>query len=511
MKRYFKPLHLFCIFAMAAMLCVCSFVTANAADNNTVDPTIKDITLTPAFGVYKDGNVNTFGTTSTVTITSNTVIDSLYVVFWSEASDIKLSFDGKEHTIENDFLQCWFKLPEEFENCKSLKLTFNKALNVSEVNAFTEGKLPDWVHVWKSPYDKADLLLVSTHADDEQLFFAGVLPYHVAKGYRVQVAYFTDHTNGFGRRHELLNGLWTVGVDHYPVISKIPDAYSTTEAAAIANMNWAGIKEDYAIGFQTELLRRFKPQVVIEHDLKGEYGHGQHMLNVQTMIKAVGLAGDAKNYPESADKYGVWETPKLYVHMYTENKVTMNWDEPLDYFGGKSAFQMTQLGYKNHASQQYTWFTAWLNGNNNNITKATQITTYSPCDYGLYRTTVGNDVEKNSFFENLVSYDEQYRLEQERLEQERLEQEEQKRKEEESKRLEEESKRLEAEAEASRQEESRQEASRQEASRKEELEQQKELAKNEKSNNQAFGVVAIVVLVAAVVMLGAVLVKKIKE
>ena len=485
-----------------------TLICANAADA-AADPTIKDITVTPAFGVYKDGNVNTFGTTSTVTITSNTVIDSVYVVFWSEASDIKLTYNGKEHTVENDFLQCWFELPEDFADCKTLTMTFNKALNVSEVNAFAEGTLPDWVHVWKAPYDKADLLLVSTHADDEQLFFAGVLPYHVAMGYRVQVAYFTDHTNGLGRRHEFLNGLWTVGVDHYPVISNIPDAYSTTSAAAIANMNWAGFTEDYAISFQTELLRRFKPQVVVEHDLNGEYGHGQHMLNVQTMIKAVELASDATKYPDSATKYGVWDTPKLYVHMYTENKVTMNWDEPLEYFGGKSAFQMTQLGYKNHASQQYTWFTAWLNGNNNNITKATQITTYSPCDYGLYRTTVGNDVDKNNFFENLISYDEQYRLEQERLEQERLEQErleqeEQKRREEESKRLEEESKRLESEAEASRQESIKKE-------QQEQLEQQKEQANSEKENNKSFGVIAVFVLIAAVVMLGSIIIRRMRS
>ena len=37
--------------------------------------------------------------------------------------------------------------------------------------------------------EAADLMLCTTHADDEQLFFAGVLPYYVSKGYDVQVVY----------------------------------------------------------------------------------------------------------------------------------------------------------------------------------------------------------------------------------------------------------------------------------------------------------------------------------
>ena len=57
------------------------------------------------------------------------------------------------------------------------------------------------------------------------------------------------------------------------------------------------------------------------------------------------------------------------------------------------------------------------------ITKATQITTYSPCKFGLYRSLVGADVQKNDFLENITTYAQQEQQEQERLEQERLEQE----------------------------------------------------------------------------------------
>ena len=89
-----------------------------------------------------------------------------------------------------------------------------------------------------------------------------------------------------------------------------------------------------------------------------------------------------------------------------------------------NAFEVTQKrGYPCHESQQWTWFTGWINGKQNQIKKATQIETYNPCKFGLYHTTIGADTQKNDFFENVITYAEQERLEQERLEQERLEQE----------------------------------------------------------------------------------------
>ena len=44
--------------------------------------------------------------------------------------------------------------------------------------------------------------------------------------------------------------------------------------------------------------------------------------------------------------------------------------------------------------------------------KATDIKQYSPCWYGLYRSTVGEDVQKQDLFENLTSYEEDAKMEQ---------------------------------------------------------------------------------------------------
>ncbi|MBQ6702039.1 MAG: PIG-L family deacetylase [Clostridia bacterium] len=499
-KKRFIKLTLFILILLSLLFAfICS-----ASATETPDTNIKDLAITPNYRYLRDGNYNTSANTQTITVSSENNIDSIYLVFWTEATGYTVTSNGVSLKIENTFLHSYTKLTEDFVDCKELTITLDKAVNVSDVYAFTEGTLPDWVHVWQQPHEKADILLNSTHADDEQLFFAGVLPYHVAKGYRVQIVYFTDHRDTPGRRHELLNGLWTVGVDHYPVISRFPDAYSTSYQGALNNVVWAGYSETDVLEFQTEVIRRFKPQVIVGHDLNGEYGHGQHMLNIETLIKAVENASNKDFFSKSAEKYGTWDTPKLYVHLYGENQITMNWDEPLEYFGGKSAFQMSQAGYKKHDSQQYTWFTDWLNGYNGSITQASQIKTYSPCLYGLYRTTVGEDVEKNSFFENLISYDEQERIEQERLEQERLEKEEQKRREEEeSRRLEEESRRIESEsiAESIRIAES-------EKAESERLKRQEEL---DKKNSAMTKTIAAIVLVSAVILLSVILIKKYRK
>ena len=167
------------------------------------------------------------------------------------------------------------------------------------------------------------------------------------------------------------------------------------------------MSRDDALLQQLNLLRRFKPQVVVTHDLNGEYGHGQHRLCASTMLEAAELAADPASDPATVSLYGEWNVPKLYLHLYPENQITLNWDFPLDAFGGQTAFQVSQQGFLCHLSQTNSIFDNWMFGANKEITQASQITQYSPCLYGLARSTVGADMNKNDFFENITTYAEQ--------------------------------------------------------------------------------------------------------
>ena len=344
---------------------------------------------------------------------------------------------------------------------------------LTELRVFTEGEPPADVQRWQVPPEEGvDLLVFPTHGDDEQLFFAGMLPYYAGElGYQVQVVYSTDHANfGTERPHEMLDGLWASGVTNYPVFGPFPDYMSKSARVAMEGLERRGYSEDCLRGFVVEQLRKFKPQVVVGHDLNGEYGHGMHRLYAEMVRQAVEVSGDSASYPESAETYGVWDVPKTYLHLYPENQIVMDWDIPLEHFDGMTAYQVTKTyGFPAHKSQ-YSGF-AWYMGPHE---RASDIPEMSPCIYGLVRSTVGEDVEKNDLFENLTVRSQIDAAE----EQKRLEEEQRKAEEEaeEQRRLEQE--RLQAEAEAKALEESR------------EAQQQEEVLRQ--SRNKLIGFLAVI-------------------
>jgi LmbE family N-acetylglucosaminyl deacetylase len=235
--------------------------------------------------------------------------------------------------------------------------------------------------------ERADLLALPTHADDEHLFFGGILPtYAGERGLAVQVAYMTNHWGERYRPHELLNGLWTVGVTAYPLIGPFADLYVTKESLSAAEQTYG---REAVLEFQVELLRRFKPKVVVGHDLAGEYGHGAHMLNAATLVDALALSGDETAYPDSAERWGLWETPKAYLHLYAENGIVMDWNLPLERFDGKTAYEMAVEGFARHRSQT-EYFSVRQDGSWQDCRK-----------FGLVHSLVGPDAAMNDLFENI--------------------------------------------------------------------------------------------------------------
>lgn len=392
-------------------------------------------------------------------------IGSLYIIFDELCGEYTVidNTTGTSQTVNQDpFLHQFIDLQALFGTVPTeITLQFaQESVRIVELQAFTAGEVPDSVQKWEPSLDGgADLVLFSTHGDDEQLFFAGVLPYYAGeRDYRVQVVYFTNHRMEHPHRvHEMLNGLWAVGVKAYPVWENRPDFFLRNKVADTyrALELWGYPREDL-LQWVVENIRRFKPLVAVGHDINGEYQHSMHMVYTDLLREALEISNDPTYDPESAAKYGLWDVPKTYLHLYKENEIIMDWDQPLENFNGMTAFEVTQqLGFPCHISQYADFMWYHLSAKN-----ATEVALYNPCYYGLYRSTVGPDVAKNDFFENIIPYDEQARLEEEaRLEQERLAAEAEAKRLEEERRLEEEAKRkaeqerLAAEAEAKRAEE----------------------------------------------------------
>ena len=167
-------------------------------------------------------------------------------------------------------------------------------------------------------------------------------------------------------------------------------------------------------------------------------------------------------------------------------------NELMENFGGMTPFQVSkQLGFGAHVSQHdnFNW---WIKPHET----AAAIPAFNPCIYGLYRSTVGEDVAKNDFFENLTTYTELDRIAAEE-EAARLAEEQRK-----------EAERLAAEEEARRQEEAQRLAAEEEARRQEEARLQAELeaamaqeAARRRNLTVAISVAAVLVVCTVILIL----------
>ena len=393
------------IFSFLCFVSVCCFLVG--AEDLTNPESILFPSGIPNSGMLCDGDQETAQTceaNASLTLEEPSGIAGLYLIFDKPYGTITLSVPGGDECLLDtggilhyyaDVQACFGRIPESLTLCFS-----DGEASVNELRLFGPGAVPDWVQRWeKIPDGQTDLMLFSAHGDDEQLFFTGLLPWYGAElGYRVQVVYFTDHRNLTASRvHEMLNGLWAVGIRDYPVFGAFADYYTFDLQDAYGFYADHGQPEETLLSFFVENLRRGRPKVAVTHDPNGEYGHGMHRLCADLLKKAVAVSNDPERFPELAAQYGTWDVPKTYLHLYPENTVTMDWDIPLESFDGKTAFQVTRdLGFAAHASQQkdFAWY---FRG----VDRAADIPRYSPCFYGLYRSTVGEDVEKNDLFENI--------------------------------------------------------------------------------------------------------------
>ena len=259
----------------------------------------------------------------------------------------------------------------------------SRHFNLTELRIYSEGERPPEAQQWQPCADKADLMLLVAHNDDEVLWFGGTLPtYAGQEGKTCQVCVMVPSMPY--RRLELLDCVWTCGVKNYPAWGGLSDAFSYTLSKAYKKWNKNSV---YKI--VTRWIRRFQPDVLLTHDLQGEYGHGAHKVCEDAAMHCIELAANEKKYPESAKEFGIWDVPKCYIHLWKENVIDMDWRQPLEVFGGRTSFDVAQEGFRCHVSQQSTDY---------------HVEDWGPWDnslFGLYRSLVGPDEAKNDFFENL--------------------------------------------------------------------------------------------------------------
>lgn len=406
--------------ALSLLMVLSAFVPMLALPTFAVGGVARDITknsdiLTSGFyypGLMTDGEEagGSYSLGSAyVTLTATEDIGALYISF-NTADEEYTVWCGNESVLVGGegFLHEYIDIGSIFGSTKSVKLSFSSERSISEIRVLSVGERPDFVQVWNEPTENADLLLFSSHSDDDQLYFAGLIPLYVSRGYNVQVAYFTYHPDTPVRRHELLNGLWAAGCRNYPIYdTTIPDFRIDNYESTMAEFDRRGFSREMLEEYIVSTVRRTHPLVLVTHEPEGEYGHGMHIALSALIRELLPALGDRTKYTDSAKQYGIWKVQKTYLHDYEEGKITLPIDTPLDYFGGRSAFAVSQDAFRLHTSQHYYSLTSWLYGSEAYpITKSSQITTDNPSYFGLFESLVGEDKNKNDMFENLLSYSE---------------------------------------------------------------------------------------------------------
>lgn len=259
------------------------------------------------------------------------------------------------------------------EGCSRIELHFLCSNAICSADFLTAPE-----HEWLDAPEQTDILLISAHQDDELIFMGGLIPLFADAGKTVTVAYTAGSSRT--RIDEALEGLWRAGVRHYPDFLRFPDYYrEQNELEEI----WGG--HEYILGRFVELIRKRKPKIIVTHDINGEYGHGAHIYTSALVREAARLASDINAYPQSAQDYGTWEVKKLYIHLYAENSIRLDYSKPLEMFGGKTAAEMAAYGYTAHVSQR--------KGQDKRFENAISGVKYDSSLFGLYYSTVGYDTE----------------------------------------------------------------------------------------------------------------------
>ncbi len=326
----------------------------------------------------KDENTTTgiwFNENQSITVNTANSFVGVYII-WEQYPENGYTITGENgfETMQNTgFLQEYVSLDTEIAN--SITISTKSNSKILEILLVAQGELPVRVHNWEAPLEKADILLLPTHADDEHLFFGPVMPTYTERGdVAIQVAYMVNHSGEPYRQQEQLNGLWEAGVRNYPIIPGFADMYSSSLAHAKTIYS-----ADEITSYISGLMERFSPQVVVGHDFAGEYGHGAHMLYAESLVKAIEITATPPQ--------------KVYIHLYEENNISLDIDTPLAAFDGRTALQVATDAFAHHRSQQ-TYFSVQRAG------------LYDMKSFGLYYTTVGVDTT-NDMLENIVTYQEQ--------------------------------------------------------------------------------------------------------
>lgn len=188
------------------------------------------------------------------------------------------------------------------------------------------------------------LLAFHAHPDDEVTSTGGSLAKYAAAGEQVVVVTATDGAEGEIhnyenpeelkpnlvelRAEEINDALAILGVEHHEFLGYRDSGMMGTEPNANTDCFWqADFME--ATGRLIQLIRAYRPEVLVVYDPFGGYGHPDHIQVHRIGVAAYFSAGDGGRFPIE-DHGELWQPQKLYWSAWPRSRIKMFADRRLE-------------------------------------------------------------------------------------------------------------------------------------------------------------------------------------
>lgn len=175
------------------------------------------------------------------------------------------------------------------------------------------------------------IMAVHAHPDDEVVFTGGTLVLYKERGVRTVLVTATNGEEGeihdpdldpeearprLGeiRRVELQRAVDLLGISHFESLGYRDSGMAGAEANAHAS-NFHNADKEEATARLVELVRRYRPHVLITYDDNGAYGHPDHIAANIITKAAFDKAGDSAYKPELGEP---WQPQKFYFTHWPE-------------------------------------------------------------------------------------------------------------------------------------------------------------------------------------------------